>query len=618
MKGLATPNMKNRVVTKSGYNNDIIKTLNGMFPVAVEQTKGVRFSGDNLTQKGRAIWNYLNKNIQYRKDDPGKQVIQSPSRMILDTKAADCKSKALAAAAFMQNNGFKDVALRYSSYNPIDQTPTHVYAVAKDEQGNEIIVDPVYKQYNREVPYKYKKDYKMEISVLSGIGQTKGSEQAMIVRRLSPSAFSPGGSSASDVRPTDASSAGRPRIVRTTGGGRGAWVKGARSADPVRQAQIILASGKIKPGSVAHNVLVNYIGRKTGTGRFMAYNPDQLNKYTSKLADAAQKLRSPFIRALIGSEQAMIQSGTFTGNVVVSESAAIAGIREDIGRFSLKKIVKKVTRQVKQAAKDVIKNPGLAIKKGVKSALRDAKKLKIKDILKGVKTVGLVVPRKAFLSLVALNVRGLATRMSKLSDDEIKKLWVNKFGGKFDVLKNQIAKGKKKKPLFGASKKVRAIKGIGYVVDENDTVNGEPVTAATVVSIIAAASPIIVAVVALLKKKGIPEVAEAASAAAAKLGESGDFPESDGMAQDQKPGVADYIKGALNIATATGIIPDRPLTPQQSVIDQAIPGDDHSDMSEGQTGGGLLSTGSGTGFKLNPLILVGAAGVAALLLMRKK
>ena len=613
MKGLATPNMKNRVVTKSGYNNDIIKTLNGMFPVAVEQTKGVRFSGDNLTQKGRAIWNYLNKNIQYRKDDPGKQVIQSPSRMILDTRAADCKSKALAAAAFMQNNGFKDVALRYSSYNPIDDTPTHVYAVAKDEKGNEIIVDPVYKQFNREVPYKYKKDYKMEISVLSGIGQTKGSEQAMIVRRLSPSPFIPGGSSASDVRPTDTSSAGRPRIVRTTGGGRGQWVKGARSADPVRQAQIILASGKVRPGSIAHNVLVNYIGRKTGTGRFMAYNPDQLQKYTSRLADAAQKLRSPFIRALIGSEQAMIQSGTFTGNVVVSESASIAGIRSDIGRFSLKKIIKKVTRQVKQAAKDVIKNPGQALRKGVKSALRDAKKLSVKDILKGVKTVGLVVPRKSFLSLVALNVRGLATRMSKLSDDEIKKLWVNKFGGKFDVLKNAIAKGKKKKPLFGASKKVRAIKGIGYVVNDDE---GIGLTGAEIAAIVGAAAPILVAVVALLKKKGVPEVVEAAGAVAQKLAESGDFPESEGQAQDQKPGVVDYIKQAVNIATATGIIPDRPLTPQQSVIDQAIPGDDHSDMTEGQTGGGLLS--SGTGFKVNPLILVGAAGAAALLLMRKK
>lgn len=616
MKGLATPNMQNRVVTKSGYNNDIIKTLNGMFPVAVEQTKGVRFSGDNLTQKGRAIWNYLNKNIQYKKDDPGKQVIQSPSRMILDTKAADCKSKALAAAAFMQNNGFKDVALRYASYNPIDQTPTHVYSVAKDEQGNEIIVDPVYKQYNREVPYKYKKDYKMEISVLSGIGQTKGSEQAMIVRRLSPSAFSPGGSSASDVRPTDASSAGRPRIVRTTGGGRGAWVKGARSADPVRQAQIILASGKIKPGSVAHNVLVNYIGRKTGTGRFMAYNPDQLNKYTSKLADAAQKLRSPFIRALIGSEQAMIQSGTFTGNVVVSESAAIAGIREDIGRFSLKKIVKKVTRQVKQAARDVIKNPGQAIKKGVKSALRDVKKIKIKDVLKGVKAVGLVVPRKAFLGLVALNVRGIATRMSKLSSDELKKIWVQKFGGSLPTLMNTIKTGQKKKPLFGASKKVKGIKGIGYVVDDGD---GIGFTGVEIAGMIAAAAPIMVAVVAALKGKGIPEVVEAAGEAAQKLGESGNFPEADGMAQDQKPGVADYIKSALNIATATGIIPDRPLTPQQSLIDQAIPGDDHTEMMPGQTGGGgFLSTGSGTGFKLNPMILVGAAGVAALLLMRKK
>lgn len=539
MMGLAQPEMKNMVVTKSGYNNDIIEALNGRFPLAVEQTKGVKFSGDNLSQKGRAIWNYLNKNVRYKKDSPGKQVIQLPARMIRDTGAADCKSLALAAAAFMKNNGFNDVALRYASYNPTDDTPTHVYSVAKDERGNEIIVDPVYKQYNREVPYKFKKDYKMEISVLSGIGQT-------VQRTLKPLP-------------------GRPRIIKV---------------DPVKQAQRILEGGKVKPGSIAHNVLVNFINRRTGKAVQMSYDPKQLLKYAIKLNFAANRLKSPFIKNLIQRERELIKNNQFTGTIITSESASINGMREEIGKLSLKKIVK-----------------------GVKKA---AKKVSIKNIVKGVKTVGFVVPRKAFLAMVALNVRGLATRLSKLSTDKLKKMWVTKFGGVLSVLEGAINRGKKKKPLFGASKKVRAIKGIGYIVDENEGIGVEPVSTSTI-SLIAAAAPILVAFMSLLKGQGVPPVPEDAG----MLGESGDFPESEGLAQDQKPGIADFISKAVDIAQATGIIPERPLPPQQALVDQALPGDDHTDMME-------KPSATGTGFKVNPLILVGAAGAAALLLMRRK
>jgi len=551
MRGLAQPEMKNQVVTKSGYNNDIIVALNGRFPMAVEQTKGVKFSGDNLNQKGRAIWNYLNKNVRYKKDSPGKQVIQLPARMIRDTGAADCKSLALAAAAFMKNNGFNDVALRYSSYNPVDDTPTHVYAVAKDERGNEIIVDPVYKQYNREVPYKFKKDYSMEISVLSGIGQMK-----LVKAGVVP---------------------GRPRIITT---------------DPVKRAEKILMGGKVKPGSIAHNVLVNFINRRTGKAVQMSYDPKQLMKYGIKLSFAGNRLKSPFIKNLIQQERELIRNNQFTGSIVTSESAAINGIREEIGKISLKKI-----------------------RKGIKKA---AKKISIRNIVKGVKTVGFIPARKAFLAIVNLNIRGMAKRLSRLNDDDLKTFWVKRFGGDLSVLKKAIANGKNKRPLFGASKRVRAIKGIGYICDDFG-VGAEPVTTAaaassagatggvSVVAVIAAAAPILVAVVSLLKKKGIPDVPESA----ANPGESGDFPESPGQAQDGKQNILDYAKQALDIAQETGIIPDRPLTGQQARVDAALPGDDNVDMME-------QPSSTGTGFKVNPLILVGAAGAAALLFMRKK
>jgi hypothetical protein len=529
MRGLSAPDMRNTIVTRSGYNSDIIEALNSRFPLALEQSKNVRFSGGTLLEKGRAIYNYLKNTVAYKKDDPGKQVIQLPSRMILDTKSADCKSLALASAVFMANNGFKNVALRYASYQANDPTPTHVYAVGYDQGGNEIIIDPVYKQFNKQVPYQHKIDYPMQISVLSGVNDS------------------------------------RPAVIK-------------RPMDPVKRANILLT--KVKPGGLVANVLKNYINQANPLYRpVMRYNEMQLAQYAKRLNKLLLKGKIPaFVANLISAEIKAIQNRQFAGIIITEGSAEINGIREDIGRLSLKKIGKKLKRAVK--------------------------KLSPKNLLKGVKTVGLVVPRKAFLSMVALNVRGIASRLSKLNTDDLKKLWVDRFGGKLSVLQGAISRGKGKRPLFGASKKVRAIKGIGYVVD--DAGNDIGVEPATTAAIIAAAAPIAISFIKLLKGKGVPDVAESAE----NPGESGDFPEAEGLAQDQKGGILDYISKATEIARETGIIPDAPLNANNAKVDAAIPGDDYNDMLE-------KPAAPGTGFKINPLILVGAAAGAYLLLRKK-
>jgi hypothetical protein len=533
MRGLAAPEYKNNIAFQNGYNNDIIATLNSKFGQAVEQTKNVKFSGGNLTEKGRAIWNYLKNSVQYRKDDRGKQVIQLPSRMLIDTKKGDCKSLALAAASFMQSNGFKNVRLRYTSYSKTDKTPTHVYAVGADENGNDIIIDPVYKQFNKELSYTFKQDYPMQISVLSGINQPTPVVKKVAVRR-----------------------------------------------DPVELAKKLLISGKVKAGGFFYNILLNFISRRSGKVNYPSYTAEQLKRYRSALNKLAPK--NAFLSSLLEEEKQLLDRGTFVGNIITKYSSSeINGVNEEIGRLSLKKI-----------------------KKGLK-------KISIKNIVKGVKTVGLVAPRKAFLALTALNVRGLATRMSKLSTGDLEGLWVKKFGGKLSVLQGAIAKGKNKKPLFGASKKVKSIKGIGYVVSDMDTIGAEPATGATTATIIAAASPILVAVIALLKRRkvNVPELVTAAAASAGALAENSDFAEANPAAAEAISKYTDYATKAVSTAQKLGIIPDAPETPAETAVNKAIPEDDHTETA---------GTTMGTGFKLNPLILVGAAAGAYFLFGRKK
>jgi len=519
---LPAPTGKNKIVYRSGYNSNIITVLNSQFSAAVKQCEKTHFSGANIKDKARAIYNYLRTNITYKKDPAGKQLIQLPARMIRGTQKGDCKSLALSAAAFLYCNGAKNVFLRYASYHPTDHTPTHVYTVATDEKGQQIIVDPVYKQFNREAPYTYKKDYKMQIAVLSGTPVL--------------SKFKPG-------------SLETLQRIRT----------------------------KVRPGGFYFNAVTNEMMRKAGKNSNMNYNAGQLKRYAARVKAAAAATPDNNIRAILNQEAAALDRGNFNGVIYSPRSGqAIRGIEEEIGKLSLKKVGKKL------------------------------KKIKLKNIVKGVKAVSFVAPRKAFLAMVRLNVRGIATRLGTLSPADLKKVWVDKFAGKLSVLESTINKGKKKKPLFGAGKKVRAIKGIGVIIDESNTatIGAEPVSTA---AIIAAAAPIAVAFISILKKRGVKEVPEQGAAPQ----ESGNFPEAESANQEAEPKIKTWLNKALDIAKETGIIPDRPETPAEGKVSQAIPGDDLE--TEPATG-----TAGGSGFKISPAILIGGAAVAALVFMRKK
>jgi len=285
-------------------------------------------------------------------------------------------------------------------------------------------------------------------------------------------------------------------------------------------------------------------------------------------------------------EMYLINKGTFSGNIVGNRSKSISDMTEEIGRISLKKLTKKIS---------------------IKNIKKLAKKLNPKEILRALKMVGLVVPRKAFLALVALNVRGLAKSLSVFSDDELKKICVKKFGGELKTIKNTIKKGKNRKALLGASKKVKAIKGIGYVVDDSKGIGlaGEEIAA-----IVAAAAPILAVVISAIvnKSKGKKAAGDAAlllPQAAKEL--SAAFPE---VANSITPGLPEYIDKGVTAAQNFGIIPDRPLSTNEAAVNaNLMPGDDNAPTT---------TEGGATSFLPKPAILLGAAAVGAFLLLRKK
>lgn len=115
--------------------------------------------------------------------------------------------------------------------------------------------------------------------------------------------------------------------------------------------------------------------------------------------------------------------------------------------------------------------------------------------------VGAAASRAAFDALLLLNVHGLATKMQEAlnkNSAKVESLWY-KFGGDFNKLKTNVAKGAAKKRILG----------VPSGIDQNDNtvspdysnkIGFDPVTVSAAIT---AATPIVVAVIALFKQLNI-------------------------------------------------------------------------------------------------------------------
>ena len=108
-----------------------------------------------------AIYSYMILNSFYRLDEDGTQYIKSPARFLTD-RCGDCKSYTMFICCCLHCLGIPHIA-RFVNFDGGSQY-THVYPVAIDENGREIIMDACelnehgipYIDYAR--PYKRKKD----------------------------------------------------------------------------------------------------------------------------------------------------------------------------------------------------------------------------------------------------------------------------------------------------------------------------------------------------------------------------------------------------------------------------------------------------------------------------
>jgi len=122
----------------------------------------------------------------------------------------------------------------------------------------------------------------------------------------------------------------------------------------------------------------------------------------------------------------------------------------------------------------------------------------------GAKKILLAPVRGAFLSLVGLNVRGLASKMSEsIAKDKntVQKFW-EKLGGKFSAFEKRVNKSKNKKALFG-KKKNKGVNGYEEFIDQDSYLSVAGVDDAAIATFIATATPALVAASKLFKALGV-------------------------------------------------------------------------------------------------------------------
>ena len=184
---IAQAEHKDTIINRQGKTKDIMQAVVDCYNSDYAQVQELadNLPGNDTLSRCRAVFDFVDKNIKYQIDPLHKQWIRPPARLWSDGEG-DCKSFSIFICSCLRCMGIPHL-FRFAAYEG-NSDPTHVYAVAIDESGKEIIVDPVYRDengkavFNKECPYTKKIDMKgtTEISRLSGPGIGYFTETEMI------------------------------------------------------------------------------------------------------------------------------------------------------------------------------------------------------------------------------------------------------------------------------------------------------------------------------------------------------------------------------------------------------------------------------------------------------
>ena len=134
---------QNRLMMQ-GVNGDIISCWHKCYkefknqPDTIGLLEELKASNADINAKCEAIFGHMVTYTNYKLDREGEQLIKSPGRFLTDGYG-DCKSYTMFIASCLHGLGIPHI-VRFVNFDGGRQY-THVYPVAIDENGNEIIMD---------------------------------------------------------------------------------------------------------------------------------------------------------------------------------------------------------------------------------------------------------------------------------------------------------------------------------------------------------------------------------------------------------------------------------------------------------------------------------------------
>lgn len=172
---------KREIITNDQSANDIISAMLAAHTKYQKDYDLIanQFYAGSAKATAKKLFDFLKHNIHYKVESVNNQRIMSPGA-IISLAQNDCKNFALFIIGVLHSlkrRGIinNKILYRFVSYNILDSTPHHTYAVLIDRDGREINIDPVLSSFNEKKLF-YNKIDKMPlyaISGVSGIGAAK-------------------------------------------------------------------------------------------------------------------------------------------------------------------------------------------------------------------------------------------------------------------------------------------------------------------------------------------------------------------------------------------------------------------------------------------------------------
>lgn len=161
MQDVMQPNFKKEIISgKQTAKNIAIQIRRAI----LESEAGAnhissRFKGKTKYMSCFNVYNWIRKNIAYKKEGEDLQTAKTIQRILHD-KNGDCKHYTILACSILRSLGI-ECEMRLISQNFYKSEPTHIYCVAY-VNGKEIIIDACLKNFNSEAQYKYKYNLKIK------------------------------------------------------------------------------------------------------------------------------------------------------------------------------------------------------------------------------------------------------------------------------------------------------------------------------------------------------------------------------------------------------------------------------------------------------------------------